>query len=347
MRILITGNMGYVGPVVSNHLRKRFPDAEIVGFDNALFARSLTTGGPLPEITLDAQYFGDVREVPDHLLRRTDAVVHLAAISNDPMGNRFGEQTDAINRGASVRTAQLAQAAGVRHFAFASSCSVYGFSNGLPRNEDDPVDPLTAYAKSKIETETALAALDCGSMTVTCLRFATACGLSPRLRLDLVLNDFVASALTSGEIVVLSDGTPWRPLIHVQDMARALEWAITRSGDRLLVVNAGSDHWNYSVQQLADAVAAAIPGTEVSVNLSAPPDRRSYKVDFSRFRALAPGHQPQITLQAAIEELQAGLRAIGFADKQFRTSPLIRLHALAGLIDSRALSSELRWMAPA
>ena len=346
MRILITGNMGYGGPVVQRHLRGRFPDAEIIGYDTGLFGQSLTTRGPLPEIALDAQYFGDVRDVPIDLLRGTDAVVHLAAISNDPMGHRFEAPTDAINRGASVATAERAKAAGVRHFAFASSCSVYGFSDGPPRREHDAVDPLTAYARSKIATEQALATgLD--GMTVTCLRFATACGFSPRLRLDLVLNDFVASALTTNSIAVLSDGTPWRPLIHVRDMARAIEWAITRSGDSPLVVNAGSDNWNYTVRELAEAVAAEMPGTTVSINASAPPDRRSYKVDFSLFRSLAPEHQPQVTLHEAIGELVDGLRGIAFADPDFRRSPLIRLHALAGLLDAGLLSPELRWLAKA
>ncbi len=347
MRILITGNMGYVGPVVVQHLRARLPGATIIGYDTGLFARSLTTAGPLPEILLDAQHFGDVRDLPLSLLQGVDAVVHLAAISNDPMGHRFEQPTDAINRGASLAVAALAKQAGVRHFVFASSCSVYGFSDGAPRREGDPVDPLTAYARSKIATEQALTQTDLDGMTVTCLRFATACGFSPRLRLDLVLNDFVASALATGEIVVLSDGTPWRPLIHVRDMARAIEWAIIRSGEPKLVVNAGSDRWNYSVRELAEAVAAEMPGTTVSINTSAPPDRRSYKVDFSMFRSLAPEHQPHVTLQEAVGELIGGLRGIGFADRAFRQSSLIRLHGLAKLIDAEMLSPELRWLSPA
>lgn len=350
MRILITGNMGYVGPVVARHLRTRFPDADLVGYDTGLYAGSLTTAGAFPEIQLDTQHFGDVRDVPETLLRGTDAIVHLAAISNDPMGHRFEKPTDTINRGASVDLARRAQQAGVGAFVFASSCSVYGFSDGPPRREHDPVAPLTAYARSKIGTEEALLAADLDGMTVTCLRFATACGFSPRLRLDLVLNDFVASALATGEIVVLSDGSPWRPLIHVRDMARAIDWAITRessaqAGGSRLVVNAGSDAWNYSVRELAEAVAAEMPGTSVSINASAPPDRRSYKVDFTLFRTLAPEHQPQVTLKDAVTDLIGGLRGIGFADREFRQSPLIRLHALAALMEAGLLSPDLRWIA--
>lgn len=343
MRIVVTGNMGYVGPVVVRHLRAQFPDADIVGYDAGLFGQSLTTTGPLPEVALDAQYFGDVRNIPAAVLQRTDAVVHLAAVSNDSMGHRFEEPTDAINRGASVHVAAQAKQAGVGHFVFASSCSVYGFSDGAPRREHDPVDPLTAYARSKVATEQALQQMDLAGMTVTCLRFATACGFSSRLRLDLVLNDFVASALATGEITVLSDGTPWRPLIHVRDMARAIEWAITRQGDSPLVVNAGSDSWNNTVRELAEAVVAEIPGTAVSINKSAPPDRRSYKVDFSLFRSLAPNHLPKVTLREAVSELIVGLRGIGFADRDFRTSPLIRLHSLSAMIEDGRLSPDLHW----
>ncbi|POF62863.1 NAD-dependent epimerase [Novacetimonas maltaceti] len=344
MRILVVGNMGYLGPVVVRHLRKRFPTAVLVGYDSGLFGQCLTTAGPLPEIALDAQYFGDVRDIAPHVMNDTDAIVQLAAISNDPMGSRFEEVTDQINRGGSLRLARMAADAGVRHFAFASSCSVYGASDGLPRREGDPVEPLTAYARSKIDTERALMQMDLGEMTVTCLRFATACGFSDRLRLDLVINDFVAGALTSGKITVLSDGTPWRPLIHVRDMARAIEWAITRAGERRLVVNAGSDAWNYTVRDLAEAVAQHLPGTTVSINTDAPPDRRSYRVDFSLFRSLAPDFVPRVSLSETIAELIAGLRDLGFSDTDFRHSSLIRLHALRHMLDAGYLGQDLRWV---
>ena len=163
---------------------------------------------------------------------------------------------------------------------------MYGYTQGGARKETDPTNPLTAYARSKIGTENALKQMDLGGMTVTSLRFATACGMSDRLRLDLVLNDFVACAVTSGEITVLSDGTPWRPLIDVEDMSRAIAWAVQRSaadGGHFLAVNVGRDEWNYQVKDLAAAVAAAVPGTKVSINTAAPPDKRSYKVDFSLF----------------------------------------------------------------
>jgi len=188
--------------------------------------------------------------------------------------------------------------------------------------------------------------MNAGGMTITCLRFATACGMSDRLRLDLVLNDFAACAIATGEISVLSDGTPWRPLIDVSDMARVIEWAIGRdaaAGGEMLSVNAGSDAWNYQVKDLAGAVAAAVPGTEVSINREAPPDKRSYRVDFSLFRQLAPEHQPRSTLGASIGRLKGGLENMGFADRDFRNSALIRLKTLDRLIAKGVLLSSLRW----
>lgn len=346
MRVVFTGNMGYVGPGVVRHFRERFPDATLIGYDAGLFAHCLTSRGPLPETRLDEQHFGDVRDMPAELLTAADAVVHLAAVSNDPMGNEFEGATDAINRAASLRIAKFARDAGVRNFVFASSCSVYGFSEDGPRTEDDALNPLTAYARSKIGTEEGLRALGNGPMVITCLRFATACGMSDRLRLDLVLNDFVAGALSSGEITVLSDGSPWRPLIDVADMARAIEWAVdrtTHAGGTFLAINAGSNSWNYQVKDLAEAVAAAIPGTRVSINLDSQPDKRSYRVDFSRYAELAPHHQPQITLAASIRRLIEGLKAIDFNDANFRNAGLARLHVLRGLIQGSKLSKDLRW----
>jgi nucleoside-diphosphate-sugar epimerase len=346
VQILITGNMGYVGPLVVRHLRSVYRHAHLVGLDVGLFAHSLTRSF-LPETLLDEQRFADVRDLTLADFDGVDAVVHLAAISNDPIGNRFEAATEEINYHASVRVAHAAAEAGVKRFVFASSCSVYGFAaDGRPRCETDALNPLTAYAKSKIATENALHQMNRGGMTVTSLRFATACGMSDRLRLDLVVNDFVASALANGEITVLSDGTPWRPLIDVKDMARAIEWAIcrvpTKDGD-YLAVNVGTEGWNYQVRQLAEAVAEALPGCRVSINHAAPPDRRSYRVDFELFARLAPEHQPVVTLGQSIRELHQGLAAIKFHDRDFRNSQLIRLKVLDRQIEEGNLDRSLRW----
>ena len=347
MRILIVGNLGYVGPVLARHLRRVHPRAELMGFDTGLFAHCLTAAPAMPEVVLDAQHFGDVRELPAALLEGVDAVVQLAAVSNDPMGNRFAEVTDDINRAASLRLATLARDAGVRAYVFASSCSVYGFAADGARSEGDALNPLTAYARSKVATEDGLRGMDLGDMVVTCLRFATACGMSERLRLDLVLNDLTASAILTGKIAVLSDGTPWRPLIDVADMARAIEWATARpagNGGRFLAVNAGADEWNYQVRDLAEAVAEEIPDTTVSINRDAPADKRSYRVSFALFRSLAPEHQPEMTLPRSIRRLKEGLEGMRFADTDFRNSQFIRLHVLDAHIQARRLNSDLRWI---
>lgn len=346
MKILITGNLGYVGPGVARRLRQSHPDAHLIGYDSAFFALSNTGASMLPERVLNEQHYGDVREIPDAVLNGVDAVVHLAAVSNDPMGSKFERVTEDVNYLASVELGKKANRAGVSNFVFASSCSVYGFAPGAARKESDDLNPQTAYARSKVNTEKGLAAIPGNKMTITCLRFATACGMSDRLRLDLVLNDFVACALATGEIVVLSDGSPWRPLIDVRDMARAIDWGITRAaqnGGQFLAVNVGSDGWNYQVKDLANAVSEAIPGTTVNINKAAQPDTRSYKVDFSLFTSLAKDHQPKITLPQSIAMLNNGLRSMGFSDTDFRNSPYVRLKLLEAHIAAGRLTQDLRW----
>ncbi|MBZ0090653.1 MAG: SDR family oxidoreductase [Sulfuricellaceae bacterium] len=348
MKILVTGNMGYIGPVLSEHLRTNYHDVEIIGYDTGFFAHCLTNASKLPEVGVSHQYFGDLRDFPAQLMDGIDGVVHLAAISNDPMGNQFEKVTEDINFKASLRVAELAKEFGVRSYVFASSCSMYGISEGAPRKETDPLTPLTAYARSKAAMEESLASMKLGDMNVTCLRFATACGMSERLRLDLVLNDFVACALTSGEITVLSDGSPWRPLIDVKDMARAIGWALFRNkdnGGQVVSVNVGSDSWNYQVKDLAVAVSENIPGVNVSINKNAPPDKRSYRVDFLLYRQLAPSHQPLMTLQQSISELKRGIEGMGFKDANFRQSDLMRLKMLERHMNEGRLSSNLRWTA--
>jgi len=346
MRILITGNMGYVGPLVLRRLRESHPQATLIGYDMGYFAHCLTGVSRLPESQADQQYFGDIRHVPEQILQGIDAIVHLCAISNDPMGATFEKVTLDINHRASIDLAGKAKRAGVKAFVFASSCSVYGFAEGGPRREEDALNPLTAYAKSKVRTEQDLASLGSETFTATCLRFATACGMSDRLRLDLVLNDFVASAVATKRINILSDGTPWRPLIHVQDMARAIDWAVRRGhrdGGTFLTVNVGSDTWNYQVKDLADAVANLVPNVEVSINKDAQPDKRSYRVNFDKFTKLAQGFLPMVDLQSAVKNLHDGLIAMRFRDQEFRTGDLIRLVTLKRLRENGQLTDELVW----
>lgn len=346
MKILIFGNMGYVGPSIVKELARQHPGTVLHGFDNAYFAHCLTGVETLPERHLEKQFFGDVRHLPEGMLEGYTAVVQLAAISNDPMGSRFAAVTREINQEATARIARQAARENVGHFVFASSCSVYGVASGEPRKESDPLAPMTDYAKSKIGSEEALADIE-GDMVITNLRFATACGMSERLRLDLVLNDFVACALSEGKVTVLSDGTPWRPLIDVTDMARAIDWAIQRpasNGGRMLSVNTGSNQRNHQVRDLAAAVAEAIPGTTVSINEEAAVDSRSYKVDFSLYESLAPNHQPRMTLNDSIQGLVEGLKRMEFDDADFRSSSLMRLQVLQGHVDQGRVTEGLEWV---
>ena len=262
MRILITGNMGYVGPVLTRYVRRTLKNVELIGFDAAYFGHSLTGAGLLPEALLDRQVFGEFESFP---LNCSTGSTQWCIFP--PSRTIQWETNLRPSQGKSIETPACASRhwaaeRGVTNFVFASSCSIYGYAERGARKESDPTIPLTAYARSKIGSENAFAELDLDGMVVTSLRFATACGMSDRLRLDLVLNDFVACAVASSEITVLSDGTPWRPLIDVEDMARSILWATVRqreNGGKILSVNAGRNEGNYQVRDLAEAVARQVP----------------------------------------------------------------------------------------
>jgi nucleoside-diphosphate-sugar epimerase len=346
MKILIAGNLGYVGPSVTNQLRRTFPEAQLIGFDIGFFTHCLSNADYMPEIKLDMQVFGDIRKFPDKLLEGVDAVVDLAAISNDPMGNKFEEVTLDVNYKAAVELAKKSKKAGVKTFVYASSCSMYGAASDYPKKENDELNPLTAYARSKVYTEREVAPLADDNFKITCLRFATACGFSNRLRLDLVLNDFVAGALINKEINILSDGSPWRPMINTKDMARAIEWGIIRkkeNGGNFLAVNTGSNEWNNQIKPLAEAVSKVIPGCKVTINPEGGPDKRSYMVNFDLYKKLAPDHQPIHDLATTINELKDNLVAMNFNDPKFRESRFIRLKVLSGLMDKGYINQQLEW----
>ena len=338
--------MGYIGPCLAEQLRKSIPDTTLYGLDLGYFAHCLTNAFVLPETRIDIQYIMDVRSVPEALFSDVDTVIHLAAISNDPMGNTFEEPTVAINAQASIEIAKKAKANGVSHFVYASSCSMYGSAGDEARTEDSSLNPLTAYARSKVASEKALKEMADNDFIVTSLRFSTACGMSERLRLDLVLNDFVAGAVMDKKITILSDGTPWRPLIHIRDMTRAIDWASTRSQDNggsFVAVNVGSNNWNYQIRDLAEAVADVIGGIEVSINTAAQPDKRSYQVNFDKFASLAPNHQPLYTLEKTVSELYSGLQEMNFHESNFRNTWFMRLNVLRQHIKTGRLDADLRW----
>jgi nucleoside-diphosphate-sugar epimerase len=345
-KVLINGNMGYIGPVLVNHLKKVYPNITIVGFDSGFFAGCLVQSNIFPESKVDIQYFGDVRNFPESIFEGVDAVIQLAAVSNDPMGNQFEKPTKEINELSAVEIARLAKKNGVKNFVFASSCSVYGAGGFNAKTEQDTLNPQTAYAKSKISAEAGLSDIADDNFLITSLRFATACGFSPRLRLDLVLNDFVANAIKAGKIEILSDGTPLRPLIHVKDMALAMEWAAVRSinqGGKNLIVNAGSNEFNYQIKELAYQVAETIGNVEVSINTNASPDTRSYKVNFDYYKSLAPLHYPKMSLVDSIKDLYEGIINSPSITKDFRNSHFIRLSTLRDLLSKNLINDQLNW----
>jgi nucleoside-diphosphate-sugar epimerase len=345
MKVLITGNQGYIGPVVSEHLKKT--GATIIGLDTGFFDNCSNSLTYSPDHFVDKQINKDVRNLTKEDFLDIDHVIYLSAISNDPMGVEFEKITNEINNICAVNCARLAKSVGVKSFVFASSCSVYGAAgDGKIREEDSPLNPVTAYAISKIEAEKNLKPLADNSFKITCLRFSTACGFSQRLRLDLVLNDFVYSALTTGEIKIMSDGSPWRPLIHVKDMARAIEWSIIRDLNcgNFISLNVGDDKWNYQIKDLAYAISDLIPNTKVSINQDAAPDKRSYKVSFKLLENLAPNHKPIVTLNEAIRDLSDGIKAYLESGNQFAKYNTIRLAKLRELLTQKNVNKDLYWL---
>ncbi len=344
MKVLITGNLGYVGPGVVKEFRDHFPEAELIGYDCGYFMRQNTSSLITAENYLNKQIFGDVRNLDARVLEGVDTVISLAAISNDPLSNQFENQTFDINYKSTIDIAKMSKDAGVKNFIFASSCSVYGFASDSPRKENSDLDPLTPYAKSKVKSEEDLYPLASDEFKITCLRFATACGMSDRLRLDLVVNDFVAGGILNKKIEILSDGTPWRPLINVLDMARAIRWAHERTiseGGNFIRVNTGSNNWNYQVKEIAYSVQKILGDVEVHINQKAAPDKRSYQVNFDLFEKLAPLHQPIFDLKMTVTDLIHGINAIELKNKNFRNSNLIRLHVINQLLDHNIIDNNL------
>lgn len=348
LRILIVGNLGYIGPVLVKHLKTMDPNCYLIGLDTAYFSGCLIDPFVSFDHQIDEQFYADVRSIDDLKLPQVDIVIYLAAISNDPMGNIYEKATLEINHQSAIKFASFYKTRGAKSFVFASSCSVYGAGGNTAKNEEDEVNPLTAYARSKINAENELKALSGPNFIITCLRFATACGASPRLRLDLVLNDFVASALLKKEIEILSDGMPWRPLIDVQDMCKAIQWAFQRvSGDEnrhFLSLNVGFDSWNYRIKDLAMAVSQFLKNVEVRINQNASPDKRSYRVDFSLYKKLAPLNQVSKSIETTIAELIEVITVSGFNRTDFRQSYLIRLNTLTQLRQKHILDDSLRWV---
>jgi nucleoside-diphosphate-sugar epimerase len=330
VRILLTGIDGYLGAVMGPHLVAR--GHEVVGLDSGYYRDGLLyepDTAPVPTVTRD------IRQVTVDDLRGFDAVVHLAELSNDPIGQHRPEVTYAINGAGSERLARRAKEAGVRRFIYSSSCSVYGAGGAEWKTEESPTEPLTAYAECKLRTEAVLASLADDSFSPTAMRNATAYGASPRMRFDIVLNQFAGLAWTTRQIVMVSDGTPWRPLVHALDIAEAFACVLEAPREAVhgQVFNVGSDEENYRVRQIAEIVAAAFPGTTATFG---PPtaDGRSYRVSFDKIRHAVPAFRCRHTAASGAEELRRVFERIGMTAPVFAFRGFTRLKQLQHLIET-------------
>lgn len=339
MNVLLTGHRGYIGSVMAPMLLEA--GHSVTGLDSDLYQGcDFAPAGPLPAIP---ELLTDLRDVNIEHLHGFDAVIHLAALSNDPLGDLAPRHTYDINLHSSVRLAELAEQAGVSRFLYSSSCSVYGAAGDSILDETAGFNPVTPYGESKIRVEHALRELASASFHPTYFRNATAYGVSPRLRMDLVLNDLVANAVETGEIVVKSDGTPWRPLVHIRDISAAFLAVLEAPPEAVSnqAFNIGRTDENFQVSQLADMVASKVPGSRVVFAPGAGPDKRSYRVNFDRVRSAFPGFVPAWTVARGIDELIRAFRespAPVLGDESFIRLRTIRRHLASGRLDER-----LRW----
>lgn len=339
MRVLITGHNGYIGSVLAPFVQAA--GHEVIGLDAFLFEGG-TFGVDSPQI--DAVRM-DLRDVQVADLRGFDAVMHLAALSNDPVGDVNPQCTYDINHLGSVRLARLAKEAGVTRFIFASSCSLYGVAGDTMLTEEAAFNPITPYGESKVLFERDVAKLADGEFSPTFLRNSTAYGVSPRLRADVVVNNLVAVACTTGEVLIQSDGTPWRPLVHIEDIARAFLAAL--HAPRELVhnqaFNVGRTEENYRVRDLGELVEQVVPGSKVQYAEGGGPDPRCYRVDCSKLRRTLPEYQPQWNVRRGMEQLRDAFKANGLTREELFGDRYFRIKRIRALQSDGLLDASLRW----
>jgi nucleoside-diphosphate-sugar epimerase len=342
-RILITGNNGYIGSVMAPWFRSQGYD--VTGLDTGYFSACTL----VPDIAPIPTLLKDVRDIAPRDLEGYDAVIHLAALSNDPIGNLNETWTREINGDGTIRLATAAKQAGVSRFLFSSSCIMYGMSVAAAVDETAPLAPQTEYARSKSVAETALSAMADDNFSPTFCRNGTVYGISPRMRFDTVLNNLMASAFTNGRVAIHSDGTPWRPVVHVQDVARAFQAVLEapREAVHNEAFNTGAAHLNHQIRELGEIVAQTVPGCVLEMVPQPGADQRTYKADFGKFKRTFPTFAFLWDARKGAEELRAGFERAGLTHRDFTDRRFTRLNWLRHLLDTALVDDALRWNKPA